>query len=150
MRTWLLTWNAERWHWTADLYGYPELINDIASAGRAYTKWTCGVNKSIEPGDRLFLIKLGSLPRGIVASGRAVTKVFEGTHWDQEKEAQGKKARRIVVKFDTRKDYKKDSTLAMERLKELSDKYCWSAQSSGLEIPQEIADLLEKEWANLR
>lgn len=59
--------------------------------GKAFSKWTCGVNKSIKAGDRVFLIKLGLEPKGIVASGIAITDVFEGTHWDDEKATEGKK-----------------------------------------------------------
>lgn len=80
MKTWLFTWNRDRWPWDDKLSGYKELISNIHQIGHAYTVWTCGVNKSIQPGDRIFLIKLGSKPKGIVASGTAISPVFEGTH----------------------------------------------------------------------
>lgn len=105
MRTWLFTWNVDRWAWNDSINGYKELIADIEQVGHAYCKWTCGVNKSIEKGDRIFMIKLGSAPKGIVASGYAVTGVFEGTHWDEEKKQAGKKAKRIFVDFDKIKNY---------------------------------------------
>ena len=82
MKTWLFTWNRDRWPWDDKLYGYKELISNIQQIGHAYAVWTCGVNKSIQPGDRIFLIKLGSKPKGIVASGTAISPVFEGNHWD--------------------------------------------------------------------
>lgn len=147
MKTWLFTWNRERWSWDDELFGYKELKEDIRQEGHAFSKWTCGVNKSIKAGDRIFLIKLGSAPKGIVASGYAVTGVFEGTHWDSDKKAEGKKARRVVVDFDKIKDYEKDKILTFEKLKIISDSFKWSSQSSGVEIPKNVADKLEKEWS---
>ncbi|MBE5937149.1 MAG: hypothetical protein E7265_03865 [Lachnospiraceae bacterium] len=84
-KCWLLTWNQARWAWDDRLDGYKEMIQEIGQVGKAFSKWTCGVNKSIKAGDRVFMIKLGSEPRGIIASGIAITDVFEGTHWDSEK-----------------------------------------------------------------
>lgn len=150
MRTWLLTWNVDRWAWNDSLNGYKELINDIEQVGHAYCKWTSGVNKSIKPGDRIFLIKLGSAPKGIVASGYAATSVFEGTHWDEEKKKAGKKARRIFVDFDCIKDYEKEEILPYDSLKLISDSYRWSTQSSGIEIPSPIKESLEKEWEKFK
>lgn len=149
MKTWLLTWNVERWPWNDSLNGYMELKNDIAQEGHAFCKWTCGVNKSIQIGDRVFLIKLGSAPKGIVGSGYAATSVFEGTHWDIEKQKEGKKARRIFVDFDKIVDYKTEAILGFDTLLEISDKYHWSTQSSGIEIPENIACKIEKCWGKL-
>ena len=146
MSTWLLTWNQEKWGWNTDLYGYEELINDIKQVGFAYCKWTCGVNKSIKAGDRVFLIKLGQYPKGIVASGFAASGVFEGTHWDLERKLASKKARRIVVRFDKIKNYNSESFLDFQSLENISNSYCWSPQSSGVSIPDEIAEKLELEW----
>lgn len=148
MKTYLLTWNATKWSWEDPFYGYEELINDINQVGFAYSKWTCGVNKSIKNGDRIFLIKLGSEPRGIVASGFALTSVFEGNHWDDSKRGSGIKARRIIVKFDKIKNFKKEKLIEFEELHEISDIYKWSSQSSGVLIPDEIAKKIEVVWKN--
>lgn len=149
MKKWLLSWNAERWAWDDKLNGYKELIEDIRQEGHAFCKWTCGVNKSIQKGDRVFLIKLGSNPRGIVASGYAATGVFEGTHWDIDKARKGKKARRIFVDFDKILDYDMHSILEMNSLKEISSEYHWSTQASGIEIPENIAIKIEQLWDKL-
>ncbi len=149
MKTWLFTWNEERWHWNDSLNGYKELMNDISQIRHAYCKWTCGVNKSIQLGDRIFLIKLGSAPKGIVASGYAATGVFEGTHWDSEKKEQGRKARRIFVDFDKIKDYEVGHILGFDILTEISNTFKWSSQSSGIEIPESIALKLEEQWKQI-
>ena len=149
MKTWLFTWNEERWAWDDYLNGFQELINDIQQEGHAYCKWTCGVNKSIQKGDRIFLIKLGSQPKGIVASGYAATGVFEGTHWDLEKRENGFKARRIFVDFDRILDYRKDNLLDFDCLKSIDTSFKWSSQTSGISIPDNIAIKLEKQWKRL-
>lgn len=146
MKTWLFTWNKERWAWDNSLNGYKELISDIEQVGYSFCKWTCGVNKSIKKGDRIFLIKLGKEPRGIVASGYAATEVFEGTHWDPDKIKINKKARRVFVSFDKIIDFETDSILEYEKLKCISTEYHWSSQASGIEIPKLVADKVEEAW----
>lgn len=149
MKTWLLTWNIERWPWDDSINGYKELINDIEQEGHTFCKWTCGVNKSIQKGDRIFLIKLGDMPKGIVASGYAATAVFEGTHWNEEKVELGKKARRIFVDFDKILDYESDRILNFEELHQISDTFHWSSQSSGIEIPEVVARKIEEKWKRI-
>jgi hypothetical protein len=149
MKTWLFTWNLSRWAWDDNITGYKELISDIEQVGNAFGKWTCGVNKSIKKGDRIFLIKLGSEPRGIVASGFATTDVFEGTHWDKDRVKVGKKAKRIVIEFDKIKDFNIDKIITFNELLNISDKYHWSSQSSGIEIPENISSSLEHTWKEI-
>lgn len=91
------------------------------------------------------MIKLGSEPKGIVASGYAVSGVFEGMHWEEEKIKKGKKARRIYIRYDKIRDYRNESILSYDILKGISDTYCWSSQASGISIPKEIADCVEIE-----
>lgn len=146
MKTWLFTWNQEKWDWTG-LYGYEELIEDIDQVGYAFSKWTCGTTKSISVGDRIFLVKLGSNPKGIVASGYAATEVFEGTHWDEDKKKAGKRARRIVIKLDKIKNYKSEAILPFDVLREIGPNYHWSTQSSGVSIPDDVAAQLETVWS---
>jgi hypothetical protein len=147
MNTWLLSWNADKWAWDDPLNGYEELINDISQVGHAYCKWTCGVNKSIKVGDRIFLIKLGSSPKGIVASGYAATEVFEGTHWDLSKRS-NKKAKRIFVDFDKIRNYTKEDILLFCQLHEISSSFHWSIQCSGITIPEGICAPLETAWSD--
>ncbi len=145
MKTWLFTWNPRLWAWDNPLTGYKEMRNEVETAGFSYSKWTCGTNKSILPGDRIFLIRLGMEPRGIIASGYALTPVFEGTHWNPEKREAGCKARRIYIRFDKILDVDR-GILEMDDLKRISETMCWSAQSSGISIPDDTATKLEQIW----
>ena len=146
MKTWLFTWNPNNWTWDDGFYGYNELRSDISQVGCAMTKWSCGVNKSICPGDRIFLIRLGTASRGIVASGYAETPVFEGTHWDAEKARQGKTCRRIYIRFDKILNVDAGECLPYEQLRAIDPAYHWSPQASGVLIPTETANNLEYLW----
>lgn len=146
MKTWLFTWNPSRWAWDDPIYGKEEMSREISRIGESFCKWTCGGTKSIQKGDRIFLIRLGCNPRGIVASGFAITDVFPGIHWDSEKAALGKPANRVYIRFD--KIIPDGSPiLSMEDLKILSEKMMWSSQTSGISIAPEIAEKLEQEWS---
>jgi 5-methylcytosine-specific restriction enzyme A len=65
MNTYLLAWNPNRWKWV-------ELSDeaDQTAAGTIVTgRWSCGNTKKIQKGDRVFLIRLGVEPKGIMGSG---------------------------------------------------------------------------------
>ena len=82
MKTWLLTWNPNRYAWDEINGGFDDLFNRLKQVGHIFETWSTGVNTSINKGDRLFLIRLGKEPRGIVASGYAATNVFKCPHWE--------------------------------------------------------------------
>ena len=123
MKSWLFVWNPKHFKWDDQIYGYNELRNDISRIGYAYGKWSCGVNKSICKGDRVFLIRLGTKTRGIVASGFAETGVFEGTHWNNKEAELEKKARRIYLRFDKILDIDAGEYLPYEKLQSLDHHY---------------------------
>ena len=145
MKTWLLTWNPGLMSWDDGIDSYNEMLHEVETVHFSYAKWTCGTNKSIMPGDRIFLIRLGVAPKGMVASGYAISPVFEGTHWNPEKRAAGKKARRIYIKFDKMLDIDK-GILEMDELKQIGASMHWSSQCSGISIPEETASKLEQAW----
>lgn len=146
MKTWLFTWNPKRWPWNNLHQGYREMKNQIAQVGKAFGPWSCGTNKSIEPGDRIFLIRLGVEPRGLVASGYAATKVFEGPHWDPIRVVYGDRCRRIYVEFDKILDADTDTIVPIRYLKTRFPEVCWSSQCSGIEIPKSVSLELERIW----
>ena len=148
MSTWLFTWNPKRYPWNDRLTGYLELKNQISQVGSAFFSWSCSVNKSIVTGDRIFLIRLGEEPRGIVASGYAATGVFESPHWDPERARKGERSKRVYIEFDKILD-PTEEVLPLSELKRISSDFCWSAQSSGINIPSRISEEIEKRWIKL-
>ncbi len=140
MATYLLTWNPNKWQW-ADLQ---DDIEQIAQNSFCDGRWSTGVTKKIHRGDRLFLMKLGTKPRGIMASGWAISEVFEGTHWGDI----NKLALYIDGHFDTILDPEKDNLLPFVLLSMgIYQKMNWTPQASGVKIPDDVAYQLEIDWA---
>jgi 5-methylcytosine-specific restriction protein A len=145
MATYLLTWNPKKWHWWGD-----NLEDDFKKDGDLYFgSWSCGNSKSIHQDDRVFLIRLGKEPRGIVASGWADSDVYEGKHWDDELAASGKTTLYIGIRLDTLLDAGSESILPRENLNRgILGKMHWDSQLSGVRIPDDVAVQLEDEWTD--
>lgn len=143
--TWLLTWNPDRFHEKDSQYSLEELENEIAQLNFSISKWSCGVTTSIKPGDRVFLIRLGKEPRGIVASGYAISEVFTGTHWDEERRKVGVLAKRIYVRFEDIR-LRDELLLPIQALKMYFPSVHWSSQASGIRIPSDVASSLIEMW----
>ena len=146
MNTYLLTWNPAKWPW-------PELdkcIQAIKATGRYSDTWSCGRNRTIAEGDRLFLIRQGLEPRGIIGSGRAASIVFDDQHWDGAKRAKGLRAWYVMVDFDALLDADHEPILSRAQLDAgVLGQMHWDSQSSGIVIPDDVAHRLELKWAKL-
>ncbi len=118
----LLTWNPAVWN--------DEITNP--------SDWSCGNNKRIKKGERLFLLRQGAEPRGMVASGWADSDVFE----DDEG------IRRVSMRFDRLPEegilFPRDQLVTLND--GLSPPMDWSIRISGTRIPNGVAARLEKVW----
>ena len=111
-------------------------------------EWSCGNRKDIEPGDRLFLLRQGAEPRGIIGSGWASSKVFRGPHWDPDRAAMGHEANYVHLRFEHLVDPDVVDVLPLSGLKNGSmARVNWSTQSSGIIIEPEPAQAVEVAWA---
>src|SRR5438128_1682333 len=127
--TFLLTWNPNRWSWdtlSRDAQGSSDgdVIKD---------RWSSGNTKRIIPGDRLFLMRLGVEPRGIVASGWAMSEPAIGPHWDSERAANAETARYVDAEFERILDPERSAPLAHRELERSFPSFGWSPQASGVE-----------------
>lgn len=143
MTTYLLTWNPNRWTW-------PDLtraVYRVREEGSALRRWSCGNTRKIAVDDRVFLLRQGVEPRGIIASGTVIEPPYEDLHWDV---TGSKPALYVDVKFDALLDPESDDILPRELLGEppFSDMH-WNAQSSGTTIPVNVARALEEVWSEL-
>lgn len=145
MATYLLTWIPKRWHWD-DLQAN---VEEVAEKGFHLDNWSTGVTKKIEKGDRLFLIRLGTEPKGIIGSGWAESNWFQDEHWDDSAVEEGKYANYVRVRFDTLLNPELDPKAVLRR-NELDGlgKMHWDSQSSGVRIPELVARRLEDAWAD--
>ncbi len=142
MTTYLITWNPKKWHWWDNLGDTFERSGEYH-----FGRWSCGNSKSIRPDDRVFLIRLGQEPRGIVASGWADSEPWEGPHWDKSKSDAGKKALYIDVRFDVLFNPGTEKILPRKNLSiGILGKMHWDSQQSGIRIPDDVAAKLEEEW----
>jgi 5-methylcytosine-specific restriction enzyme A len=65
METFLLTWNPKKWPWDDLDADYEQ----VRKCGFLDERWTCGRSKRLRADDRVFLLRQGEEPRGILASG---------------------------------------------------------------------------------
>jgi 5-methylcytosine-specific restriction protein A len=143
MSTFLFAWNPNRWNWE-DLQ---ESIEHLEKVGYVERRWSCGNSKSIRKGDRVFLIRLGKEPRGIMGSGYAKSSYYVASHWDG---TEGKTTNYIDIEFDILINPNKNKLFDKEYL-EITDKnnlQQWFPQQSGITIKEKVLDSLESNWFN--
>lgn len=145
MKTYLLTWNPDRWSWKV----FAEEINKLRQDGFVDDHWSCGNNRRIEEGDRIFLLRQAKEPRGIAASGWAISDVYEDEYFDPK--ADKATALYIRVRFDVLLDSDKGTVYPRQNLDaEIfanAGKMHWDTQVSGVRIPANVAEVLENEWS---
>lgn len=135
----LFAWNPDKWNWV-DL---EKNIEELQNKGTTTLRWSCRSHKSIRIGDRAFLVRLGDIPRGIMASGFVASKPFLSPHWEDEE----KDVPRVLIEFDVILNPNKEPILTLDLLKtgNLSKQH-WTPQSSGISIQQDCAEELEAIW----
>lgn len=145
-RAYLFVWNPNNWHQWKDPNHVPYIeqnIEELQSTGKVTLMWSCRSHKSIRPGDRAFLVRVGSNPRGIMASGKVASEAFLSQHWSGE----DRDVPRVLIEFDVLLNPDKEPILTLDNLdKGNLSKQTWTPQSSGISIKPEIVDELEEEW----
>lgn len=144
MKTYLLTWNPNR----SPEPEMPRQANATAAGKTVIGRWSCGNTKQIEIGDRVFLIRLGVEPKGIVGSGWVVKPPYFDTHWDVQKQADGKKGLFVMCEWERILNPTIDVPLSINKLPRWNiGEKSWTPQSSGIKIPTHIVSELESLWA---
>lgn len=141
--TFLFAWNPNRWDWV-DL---KESIDHLETIGYVERRWSCGNSKSIKKGDRVFLIRLGKEPRGIMGSGYAKSTYYVAPHWDG---TEGKTTNYIDIEFDILINPEESILFDKDSLESIDTNNVqqWFPQQSGISIKQEVVDALESNWFN--
>jgi 5-methylcytosine-specific restriction protein A len=139
MKTFILLWNPKRWNWDT----LEQDIEQVDLTGKCSQRWSCGKIKSIQPGDRIFLLRLGAEPKGLVAAGFASSTTFIEKHWDR----QDKEALYIDLDFEVilNADIEPILTVDMLQLRTILQKQNWSPQSSE-SVKPDLIDELEAVW----
>jgi hypothetical protein len=141
MNTVLLTWSKWPWHDAADAV-------KLTAAGQLYrAEWSVHAYKQVQPGDRVFVMKQGKGPTGIVAAGMVVSEPRLRPHWDPERT--GEEVYKVEVDLDRVLPATEGSILPRELLEEgVLAAVNWNAQASGISIAPEAAVELERIWGS--
>ncbi len=102
--------------------------------------------KQMQAGKRVFLLRLGVEPKGLVGSGRIVRDgVHKGRHYDSKKAEEGLTTNYIDVLWDF---LSREPIITKEELlqNDIGDEKLWRTQGSGVTIKSEILAKLEDFW----
>ncbi|MEV8514238.1 DUF3883 domain-containing protein [Dactylosporangium sp. NPDC051484] len=144
--TMVVTWNPKRWNpdnWAEEVY--PSNVEAVEAGRVLRDRWSTGNRKTgIEPGDRVFFLRQGVEPRGIVGSGIAASRIFPDEQWDDERA--GEDANYVLIDWDTL--LLPDDGLPHPRLvHNIPEGGGWAPQASGWVVPPAAATKLETLWA---
>jgi len=141
--TYLIIWNPTKWVWI-DL---KEDINHLQRVGSLIKSWSCCNLKSIEKGDRVFLISLGEEPKGIIGSGYAKSTSYSAPHWDDTK---NKETNYFDMEFDVLIDPEESKIFSIGALQAIDKNHIqqWLPQRSGILVKKEVVNSLEANWLN--
>ncbi|HVW95251.1 MAG TPA: hypothetical protein VHA56_04745 [Mucilaginibacter sp.] len=135
-KAYLFGWNPAKWEW-------PKLDADIEklkSTGNLEDNWAVIAHKSIRPGDRAYIVRLGMEPRGIFASGNIADEAYPAFR-------DGRHYYRVRIALDVLLNPGKESILTLDVLKtgNLAQQN-WTPQASGISIKPQLVDELEALW----
>ena len=146
MATYLMTWNPKVYEWS----NLADEAAAVADGRKVRERWSTGNSMKIRRGDRLFLLRQGEEPRGIIGSGWATTRCRRGRHFDEKRAASGDLSNYVFLRFDALFMPGQDETLSRARLRRLPGGFYWDIASSGVEIPPAVAARVERLWAKVR
>jgi hypothetical protein len=145
--TMVVTWNPAKWNpdgvWAEQTY--PQQVQAVASGGLWRGQWATGGRKGgIEPGDRVFFLRQGVEPRGVIGSGTTVSRIFSEGHWDDDRA--GGIANYVLIDWDTLllPEDGLPHEVVVDRIPEGGT---WRPQASGWVLPLAAAAKLEELWA---
>jgi len=135
-KAYLFGWNPAKWSW-------PDLDDDIKklkASGKLEDNWSVISHKSIRPGDRAYLVRLGVEPKGIFGSGIIASDAYPAFR-------NGRHYYRISIAVDVLLNPITENILSLDTLKtgNLAAQN-WTPQASGISIKPQLVDELEGVW----
>ncbi|NNC01870.1 hypothetical protein HJC10_03250 [Corallococcus exiguus] len=128
--TFLLTWNPNKWDWKTLDADVEAVRNGEPPVEKS---WTCG-SSQVRKGDRLFWLRQGVEPRGIMAAGWAVRDWNSGVDFEFETLVHPVREQEALIPRDA---------LVGGAL----DAVHWNTQKSGVSINSAAAEVLERMWS---
>jgi len=136
----LLTWNPDRYSESQ----MSEQIDDRGEDGSVTFGWSSGNNRSMAVGDRVFLLRQGREPRGLVGVGTVSEPPKEIGHWDQSKRAEGRTSWIVQVRWQA---VQIEPIVDLPTLESATgESRLWSTPAGGVTINPAIRERLEEIW----
>ena len=137
--SWLLAWNPKNYDWenVEEPFSLDTMFNRICSGGGYYDCWRC-MSSKIKCGDLLYIMKLGKEPKGIFAAGYAISD----SYIDDDD------VRVVDVLLTKAIDFRTESIIPQQTLKDLFPNQQWSPQGAGISIKPDAAKWLIEKWDN--
>lgn len=132
----LVTWNPNKTPWE----GMVQFVKKCELNSCEVLRWSCGNNKSILSGDKIFLMRLGVEPRGLLAYGTVVEGSYTDKHWDQDKSNRGLTANFIKISIEKITYPGKEWFIPIGKLETDFPEQTWAPQTSGISVRSDIAD----------
>jgi hypothetical protein len=136
MNAYLFGWNPQKFAW-ADM---DQDIEKLKAAGSLKENWSVASHKTIKPGDRAYVMRLGIEPKGIFASGTIASEPYAAFR-------NGRHYYRIDIDLDMVLNPNREQILTLDILKtgDLALQN-WTPQASGISIKPQLVDELEGVW----
>ncbi len=144
MKTYLITWNPKR----SIEDDQSAIVANLAAGKNQPDQWSCGNNKGIKRGDRVFLLRQGGDQPGIIATATVTKGWFRDKHWIAARAAKGDKANYILI--DWVEMVSAADGISRDRLlkENLLPKKLINIASGGVRIHEPCLSRLERAWAN--
>ncbi|WP_408583570.1 hypothetical protein [Paraburkholderia tropica] len=142
MTAFLLIWSPKKWPWPE----LPDFASRVQAGEAVADTWGCGFARGIRPGDRVFLHRVASEPRGLFGSGYVTRAPYEVP------DPAYKRGYRLCIDFvyDWLVDAHEQVAIGRDALRvHPFSVQTWDAQSSGTVIKPVAEGPLEKRWAEL-
>lgn len=139
--TYLISWNPTRWDWVS----FNEDRVTTIEEGTVIRRWRTS-SKKPKVDDRVYLLRTGQEPRGIIARGRVAKVPYTDAHWDATKAQNGETTDFIDVEFEDIRDPALDAFVPVELLARKIAGQDWSPQSSGIVIKPAAVRVLNRLW----
>jgi hypothetical protein len=136
MKAYLFGWNPLKFAWE-DL---DKDIRKLKLTGKLTDNWSVASHKTIKPGDRAYIVRLGLEPKGIFASGHIASEPYLASR-------KGRIYHRIDIALDVLLNPDEERILGFDILKtgDLALQ-TWAPQASGISIKPQLVDELEGVW----
>jgi hypothetical protein len=136
MKAYLFGWNPIKFKWT----DIDDDIKKLKQTGKLEDNWSVASHKTIQPGDRAYIVRLGLEPRGVFASGYISSQPYLASR-------KGRIYHRVNIEFDVLLNPDKERILTFDILKTGNfAEQTWAPQASGISIRPHLVDELEGVW----